>query len=109
MYTTIITQWYTYVHGQYETGPGAWFSLGNGTLRTQYHTYALDWGYDYMDFYFDGRCYARYTGTEVNYQNKNGMRIIINGGLGGWENEPDDRTAWNTGLRIAWFRSFQYA
>lgn len=96
--------WFTNMHWS-GSAQGNWYQGSN--LRTQFHTYALDWGYDYMDFYYDGSCYARYTGDIVNYQNsQGGMTMIINNGIGGWESSLP--SAWDIGLSIDWFRSFQY-
>ena len=84
---------------------GSWYSGTN--LRTEYHTYALDWGYNYMDMYYDGQCFARYTGDIVNYQNsQGGMVLIINNGVGGWESASPSE--YGIGLSLQWFRSFQY-
>lgn len=81
-------------------------------LTSGYHTFALDWGYDYMKFYLDGKIYTRVqpsntaNTTALNYQ-KN-LRLILNTGIGGWEAEPDDTMVWNDGLRCKYIRSFQY-
>lgn len=108
-------------------GPKAWHTalhyndnnssiLGKQTstidITSGYHTFALDWGYDYMKFYIDGKCYTRVTPsndtnkTALNYQ-KN-LRLILNTGIGGWEAEPDSSMVWNDGLRCKYIRSFQY-
>lgn len=97
--------WYTNMHKSSSESKGNWYWGSN--LRTQYHTYALDWGYDYMDMYYDGQLYARYTGDIVNVQNSaGGMCLVINTGIGGWENALPSQ--YGIGLSMEWFRSFQY-
>lgn len=96
--------WFTNMHWS-GSAQGAWHSGSN--LRTQYHTYALDWGYNYMDMYYDGQCFARYTGSIVDYQNsQGGMVLIINNGVGGWESSLPSE--YGKSLSLQWFRSFQY-
>ncbi|MBQ3110112.1 MAG: AbfB domain-containing protein [Clostridia bacterium] len=96
--------WFTNMHWS-GSAQGAWYSTSN--IRTEYHTYALDWGYNYMDMYIDGQCFVRYTGDIVNYQNsQGGMVLIINNGVGGWESSAPSE--YGIGLSLQWFRSFQY-
>ncbi len=96
--------WFTNMHWS-GSAQGSWYQGSN--VRTQYHTYALDWGYNYMDMYYDGQLFARYTGDIVNYQNsQGGMVLIINNGVGGWESSLPSE--YGKGLSLQWFRSFQY-
>ena len=96
--------WYTNMHMSSSSSQGAWLQGSN--LRTQFHRYALDWGYDYMDMYYDGKIFARYTGDIVNKQNSGGCVLIMNTGIAGWERAwPSE---YNIGLSIEWLRSFQY-
>ncbi len=96
--------WFTNMHWS-GSAQGSWYQGTN--LRTEYHTYALDWGYNYMDMYYDGQCFARYTGDIVNYQNsQGGMVLIINNGVGGWESSLPSE--YGKSLSLQWFRSFQY-
>ncbi|MBR5535824.1 MAG: family 16 glycosylhydrolase [Clostridia bacterium] len=96
--------WFTNMHWS-GSAQGSWHQGSN--LRTQYHTYALDWGYNYMDMYYDGKCFRRYTGDIVNYQNsQGGMVLIISNGVGGWEASLPSE--YGKSLSLQWFRSFQY-
>ncbi|MBK8807024.1 MAG: family 16 glycosylhydrolase [Bacteroidales bacterium] len=52
-----------------------------------FHTYGVDWGPNYMDFYFDGNRVASYTGKSEAAQGKN-MFLIINLAVGGWAGNP---------------------
>ncbi len=97
--------WYTNMHMSSSSSQGAWYQGSN--LRTQYHRYALDWGYDYMDMYYDGKLYKRYTGDIVTKQNSSGgCVLVINTGIGGWESSLPSE--YGIGLSMEWFKSFQY-
>lgn len=95
--------WYTATHGGTE-GAGWQTSSAVGNLRTQYHTFAIDWGYNYMTMYVNGSAYFK--APDTSYQ-KN-MYLILNTGIGAWESEPDSTTVWNTGLECEYIRSYQY-
>ena len=97
--------WYTNMHMSSSSSQGSWYWGSN--LRTQYHRYALDWGYDYMDMYYDGQLYARYTGDIVNKQNSSGgCVLVINTGIGGWESSLPSE--YGIGMSMEWFKSWQY-
>ena len=98
--------WHTAVHGQNDTNNLFGRQYGPDLTNT-YHTFALDWGYDYMKFYRDGQLFASaQNNATVNYQ-KN-LYLILNTGIGGWEAEPDDTMIWDDGMRVKYIRSFQY-
>ncbi|MCD8049645.1 MAG: discoidin domain-containing protein [Clostridia bacterium] len=96
---------YTNIHKSSSSSSGTYISAGS-SIRTNYHTYALDWGDGYMDFYLDGSHYFRATGSVVTAQSNSSVYLIINGGIGGWEGSTP--STYNTGLRIDWVRTFQY-
>lgn len=97
--------WYTNMHMSSSSSQGSWYSGSN--LRTQYHRYALDWGYDYMDMYYDGKLYVRYTGDIVAKQNSSGgCVLVINTGIGGWESSLPSQ--YGIGMSMEWFKSWQY-
>lgn len=102
--------WYTNMHQSSSSSSGAWYQgswYGASNLRTEYHRYALDWGYDYMDMYFDGQLYARYTGDIVDKQNSSGgCVLVINTGIGGWESSLPSQ--YGIGMSMEWFKSWQY-
>ncbi len=96
--------WFTNMHKS-GGAEGNWY--GGSNLRTEYHRYALDWGYDYMDMYYDGQLFKRYTGDIVNVQNSaGGMVLIINNGVGGWESAAPSE--YGKSLSMQWFKSWQY-
>ncbi len=99
--------WHTAIHGEGDTNNLFGKQTSSINVATGYHTFALDWGYDYVKFYVDGNLFQRgHNHATINFQ-KN-MRLILNTGVGGWETEPDDTMVWNDGLRCKYIRSFQY-
>lgn len=99
--------WHTAIHGQNDQNNLFGKQTSGTNIATGYHTFALDWGYDYVKFYVDGKLFQRGQNHQtINFQ-KN-MRLILNTGLGGWEAEPDDSMVWDDGLRCRYIRSFQY-
>ena len=68
----------------------------------------MDWGYDYIKFYLNGSLYASTQGSDTSLAFQKNMRLILNTGIGGWENEPDSTMVWDDGLRCQYIRSFQY-
>ncbi len=99
--------WHTALHGEGDSDNRFGKQTSSINVATSYHTFSMDWGYDYIKFYVDGNLFAStQNDTSLNFQ-KN-MRLILNTGIGGWENEPDDTMVWDDGLRCQWIRSFQY-
>ncbi len=99
--------WYTATHGGGNEGAGWMYHSSVGNMRTQWNTFSIDWGWDYIDMYVNGNLYFSRRGTsDVSYQKD--MFLIINTGIGAWESEPDSTTVWNTGLECQWIRSYQY-
>lgn len=102
------TAWHTAIHGQNDTNNLFGKSSKDGiNVTTGYHTFSMDWGYDYIKFYIDGKLFQRtHNNATLNFQ-KN-LRLILNTGVGGWEAEPDDSMVWDDGLRCKYVRSFMY-
>lgn len=100
--------WHTAIHGEGNKNNLFGKSSKDGiNVTTGYHTFAMDWGYDYIKFYVDGKCFQRtHNNATLNFQ-KN-VRLILNTGIGGWEKEPDDTMVWDDGMRCKYIRSFQY-
>ncbi|MCH5187801.1 MAG: DNRLRE domain-containing protein [Oscillospiraceae bacterium] len=98
--------WYTATHGGQENA--GWMYNGSvGNMRTQWNTFTIDWGYNYIDMYVNGNLYFSRRGTSDVDKQKN-MQLILNTGIGAWETEPNSSTVWNTGLQCQWIRSYQY-
>ena len=99
--------WHTAIHGQNDQNNLFGKQTSNTNITTGYHTFSMDWGYDYIKFYIDGKCFQRaHNNATLNFQ-KN-LRLILNTGIGGWESEPDDTMVWDDGMRCRFVRSFQY-
>ncbi len=99
--------WHTAIHGEGDTN-NRFGKMTSGTnIATSYNTFSVDWGYDYIKFYLNGNLYAS-TQNDSTLDFQKNMRLILNTGIGGWENEPDDTMVWNDGLRCQYIRSFQY-
>ncbi len=100
--------WHTAIHGQNDQNNlFGKSSKDNINITTGYHTFSMDWGYDYIKFYVDGKLFQRtHNNATLNFQ-KN-LRLILNTGLGGWEAEPDGKMVWDDGLRCRFVRSFMY-
>ncbi len=99
--------WHTAIHGENDTNNLFGKQTSSTNITTDYHTFAMDWGYDYIKFYIDGKCFQRtHNNATLNFQ-KN-LRLILNTGIGGWEAEPDNTMVWDDGMRCRYVRSFQY-
>ncbi len=100
--------WHTAIHG--ENDKNNLFgksSKDNINITTDYHTFSMDWGYDYIKFFVDGKMFQR-THNNSTLEFQKNLRLILNTGIGGWEAEPDDSMVWNDGLRCRFIRTFQY-
>lgn len=102
------TSWNSNIHGQGDKNNlFGTSSYGGIDLTRGYHTFTMDWGYNYLRLYVDGNLFqSAANNATLDYQ-KN-LRLILNTGVGGWEAEPDGNMKWNDGLRCRWIRSFQY-
>ncbi|MBQ6796134.1 MAG: discoidin domain-containing protein [Clostridia bacterium] len=99
--------WHTAIHGEGDTN-NRFGKMTSGTnIATSYNTFSVDWGYDYIKFYLNGNLFAS-TQNDATLNFQKNMRLIMNTGIGGWENEPDDSMVWDDGLRCQYIRSFQY-
>lgn len=100
--------WHTAIHGEGDKNNlFGKSSKDNIDITTGYHTFSMDWGYDYIKFYVDGKMYQR-THNNATLEFQKNLRLILNTGIGGWEAEPDDTMVWDDGLRCRYIRSFQY-
>ena len=99
--------WHTALHGEGDSD-NRFGKITSGTnIATGYNTWSMDWGYDYIKFYLNGNLFAS-TQNDTSLAFQTNMRLIMNTGIGGWENEPDDTMVWDDGLRCQYIRSFQY-
>ncbi len=99
-------KWFSNIHRSTSSSSGTYHEISDGSLQTKFHSYTLDWGDGFIDYYFDGTWFKRVTGDMANFQYD--CKLIINTGLGGWEYEPNNQTVWDTGLQIDWVRAYQW-
>ncbi len=99
--------WHTAIHGEGDKDNRFGKQTSSINIATSYHTFSMDWGYDYIKFYVDGNMFAS-TQNDSSLAFQKNMRLIMNTGIGGWENEPDSTMVWDDGLRCQYIRTFQY-
>ena len=100
--------WHTAIHGEGDKNNlFGKSSKDNINVTTGYHTFSMDWGYDYIKFYVDGKMFQR-THNNSTLEFQKNLRLILNTGIGGWEPEPDSTMVWDDGMRCRYVRSFQY-
>ncbi|MGN1097642.1 MAG: family 16 glycosylhydrolase, partial [Clostridia bacterium] len=101
------TNWNSNIHGEGNKGNLFGKQTSSTDLTDGFHTFTMDWGYDYMKLYLDGKLFQR-TQNNATLDFQKNMYLILACGLGGWEAEPDETMIWNDGMRIDWIRSYQY-
>lgn len=72
-----------------------------------FHTYAIDWGKNYINYYVDGKLIRSVT-NQATIDNQKNMYIMINLGVGGWETEPDSSTIWPGVLECDYVKAYKY-
>lgn len=70
-----------------------------------FHTYGVEWGPDYMHFYFDGQRVSTNSGRDCT-QGKN-MYLIINLAVGGWSGDPSPSDVFPSVYECEWVRVWQ--
>lgn len=76
-------------------GAGWWIERTASFFQKEFHTYALDWGETYINYYIDD-ILVKSIEDKAYIQNQKNMYLIINLGVGGWAEEPTDSTGDNT-------------
>lgn len=71
-----------------------------------FHDYGVEWGPDYMYFYFDGQRVASYNNRPDCSQGKN-MFLIINLAVGGWAGDPSENDVFPSVFECDWVRVWQ--
>ena len=80
-------------------------SKGCGAKFSEWNTFGLLWQEDTLSYYVNGQLSHSVKGKQVT--NKEGY-ILLNLAVGGWANNPDDRTDWNKAhMDIDWIRLWQ--
>lgn len=96
-------------HYYYHYGPDWQNESSFGATHTgadkslSFHTYGVEWGPNYMKFYFDGQLLNSYTNRPETSQGKN-MYLIINLAIDGWAPTPPAEAVWPALYQCDWVR-----
>lgn len=71
-----------------------------------FHVYAVDWGPDYMNFYFDNELVQSYTNRAQASEGEN-MYLLINLAVGGWSGDPSSSDVFPTKYYCDYVRVWQ--
>ncbi len=88
-------------------GAGWWITRTAEFFQKQFHTYALDWGETYINYYIDD-ILVKSVEDPAFVQNQKNMYLIINLGVGGWAEEPMDSVGENTTFECDYVRIYGY-
>jgi autotransporter-associated beta strand protein len=90
-------------YGSGLTNPGA------GDLRSDWHTYGMEWSSSYIKYYFDGTVVSTVTDTSAIAQ-MGYMYLILDYSVGGWPGTPST-SQWASGasdtFQVDWVRVWQ--
>jgi beta-glucanase (GH16 family) len=99
--STLYASWHSLVDGKHLSESGA---VNLPDLSLDFHTYAVDWEKDKIQWYFDGNEIFRRPTPEGMHQP---MYILLNLGVGGgWPGNPDASTPFPAVYAIDWIRVF---
>lgn len=99
-------------HYYFHYGPDAQHEASFGGKHTgvdksaDFHTYGVEWGPNYMNFYFDGDMVAEYPNKEVCAEGEE-MYMIINLAVGGWAGTPSPQDQFPSTYECDWVRVWQ--
>ncbi len=88
-------------------GAGWWIDRTASFFQKEFHTYALDWGSTYINYYIDG-VLVKSIEDRAYIDNQKNMYLIINLGVGGWAEEPEDNTGDNTTYECDYVHIYGY-
>lgn len=88
-------------------GAGWWITKTASFFQQQFHTYALDWGETYINYYIDD-VLVKTVDDQAFIKNQKNMYMIINLGVGGWAAEPTDSVGENTTYECDFVRIYGY-
>lgn len=88
-------------------GSGWWINRTAQFFQKEFHTYALDWGETYINYYIDDVLVKSVEDMAV-IQNQKNMYLIINLGVGGWAEEPSDSVGDNTTFECDYVHIYSY-
>lgn len=96
-------------HYYYHYGPDYQNEKSFGATHTgvdkslDFHTYGVEWGANFMKFYFDGKVVNSYTGRPECAQGLN-MYLILNLAVGGWAPAPTSDAVFPAYYACDWVR-----
>ncbi|TLX75581.1 glycosyl hydrolase family protein [Labilibacter sediminis] len=78
----------------------------NVNLNEAYHTYGVEWGPDYMKFFFDGNQIGSWSNRPECAEGQD-MYLLINLAVGGWPGTPPSGQTWPDFYTCDWVRVYQ--
>lgn len=88
-------------------GAGWWITRTASFFQKEFHTYALDWGSTYINYYIDD-VLVKSIEDKAYIDNQKNMYLIINLGVGGWAEEPTDNVGDNTTYECDYVHIYGY-
>lgn len=88
-------------------GAGWWIDRSASFFQQEFHTYALDWGETYINYYIDD-ILVKSIEDKAYIENQKNMYLILNLGVGGWAEEPSDNVGDETTYECDYIRIFGY-
>ena len=88
-------------------GAGWWIERNASFFQKEFHTYALDWGETYINYYIDD-ILVKSIEDKAYINNQKNMYLIINLGVGGWAEEPEDNVGDNTTYECDYVHIYGY-
>ncbi|MDO4562362.1 MAG: glycoside hydrolase family 16 protein [Clostridia bacterium] len=76
-------------------------------LTEDFHTYGYKWTPTSMSWYFDGKQLGKTYTDKSRISESDGMYIIINLAIDGWDGAPDTTTPWPAYFECDWVRVWQ--
>ncbi len=88
-------------------GAGWWIDRSASFFQQEFHTYALDWGDTYINYYIDD-ILVKSIEDQAYINNQKNMYLILNLGVGGWAEEPTDNVGDETTYECDYIRIYGY-
>lgn len=76
-------------------------------ITDDFHTYGYLWTPNKMEWYFDNKQIAKTYTDKSRIAESNGMYMIINLAIRGWDGDPDETTVWPARFECDWVRVWQ--
>lgn len=101
------THHYYYHYGSDWQNEKSWGGTHTGVDKSAgFHTYGVEWGANYMRFYFDGQIVKSFINKQEVSQAKN-MYLILNLAIGGWAGNPPVGAVFPCTYECDWVRVWQ--